>query len=65
MNSETKTGMGRGTLYLMVAAGVFLVSGYVIHFWLGRYLGPESYGLFGIVLALMTIADLLLISGWP
>jgi len=65
MNSETKTGMGRGTLYLMVAAGVFLVSGYVIHFWLGRYLGPEKYGLFGIVLALMTIADLLLISGWP
>lgn len=65
MNSETKTGMGRGTLYLMVAAGVFLVSGYVTHFWLGRYLGPEKYGLFGIVLALMTIADLLLISGWP
>lgn len=65
MDSETKTGMGRGTLYLMVAGGVLLVSGYAVHFGLGRYLGPESYGVFGIVLALMTITDILLTSGWP
>lgn len=65
MNNESKIGMGRGTLYLMVASGVFLVSGYVIHVGLGRYLGPESYGVFGVVLGLMMIADLLLTSGWP
>jgi stage V sporulation protein B len=60
-----KVGMGRGTLYLMAANGIFLVSGYIIHFGLGRYLGPEAYGLFGVVLYLMTTVNLFLTSGFP
>ena len=50
--------MGRGTLYLMIASAIFLVSSYVVHFGLGRHLGPEDYGLFGVVLALMTTINL-------
>lgn len=65
MKHTTKAGMGRGTLYLMIANGVFLVSGHIIHFGLGRYLGPEVYGLFGVVLYLMTTVNLLLTSGFP
>jgi stage V sporulation protein B len=57
--------MGRGTLYLMISNGVFLLSSYIIHFGLGRYLGPEVYGLFGVVLYLMTTVNLLLTSGFP
>lgn len=57
--------MGRGTLYLMIANTVFLISGYVIHIGLGRYLGPETYGIFGVVLALMSTTTLILISGFP
>lgn len=63
--NQVKTGMGRGTLYLMLASGVFLATGYVIHFGLGRYLGPEIYGIFGVVLALMSTVHLLLTTGFP
>lgn len=62
---RTKAGVGRGTFYLMIANGVFLLSSYIIHFGLGRYLGPEVYGLFGVVLYLMATANLLLTSGFP
>lgn len=65
MDNKTREGMGRGTLYLMIANTVFLVSGYAIHFGLGRYLGPEAYGIYGIVLSLMTTINLLLTTGFP
>lgn len=65
MRHRTKAGMGRGTLYLMIANGVFLISGYIIHFGLARYLGLEIYGAFGVVLYLMAIVNLLLTSGFP
>lgn len=57
--------MGKGTLYLTMATGVSLLVGYVIHFWLGRYLGPVDYGMFGVVLSLMTIVNIFLTSGFP
>jgi len=57
--------LGRGTLYLMLAQGVFLASGYLVHAGLGRILGPQQYGTFGVVIALVTIFNLLLTSGFP
>jgi len=57
--------MAKGTLYLMIANGVFAISGYIIHFVLGRYLGPSEYGVFGIVLAMITNVTALLTSGFP
>jgi O-antigen/teichoic acid export membrane protein len=57
--------MAKGTLYLMIANGLFALVGYIIHFWLGRSLGPVEYGTFGVVLALMTTIDLLITSGIP
>ena len=57
--------MGRGTLYLMLAHAVYLASSYAIHFGLGRYLGPEAYGTYGVVLALMTTVNLFLTTGFP
>jgi stage V sporulation protein B len=60
-----KTRMGRGTLYLMIAQAVFLVGGYIIHFGLGRYLGPGSYGVFGVVLSLVVAVSVPLQSGLP
>lgn len=55
--------MGKGTAYLMAAQLTFLLSGYIIHFGLGRFLGPEEYGLFGIILSLLTITEIVLIRG--
>jgi len=65
MNNVAKVGMGRGTLYLMIANGIMFVVGYIIHFGLGRHLGPEDYGTFGVVLALMTVVNIFLTSGFP
>ena len=42
---------------------IFLISGYAIHFGLGRYLGPELYGTFGVIIALLTINEMLLKKG--
>lgn len=58
-------GLIKGTAYLTAANLCFFLSGYAIHFGLGRYLGPEDYGLFGVVLALMNVATLILVSGFP
>jgi O-antigen/teichoic acid export membrane protein len=55
--------IARGTVYLMIAQLLFVISGYVIHFGLGRFLGPEEYGLFGIILSLITIIEVILIRG--
>ena len=50
-----KKALARGTIYLMSAQLIFLISSYAVHFGLGRYLGPELYGTFGIILSLLTI----------
>lgn len=55
--------LARGTVYLMSAQLVFLISSYAIHFGLGRYLGPELYGTFGIILSLLTICKVLVEPG--
>jgi len=57
--------MGRGTLYLIIASGAFILASYIIHFGLGRYLGPADYGTFGVILALMSTVNLFLTSGVP
>jgi len=61
MDSHTS----RGTIYLIAASGIFFISGYAIHLGLGRYLGPEEYGTFGVTLTLMTAVNLLVGSGIP
>jgi O-antigen/teichoic acid export membrane protein len=60
-----KTPLGRGTIYLMFAQFILLVSGYAIHVGLGRFLGPASYGIFGIVIYLLTFFQDFLRYGIP
>ena len=65
MKTEPKTNIGRGTLYLMAANVIFLISGYVIHFGLGRYWTEGEYGTFGVILSIMTSLNFLLTTGFP
>ncbi|HLC56231.1 MAG TPA: flippase [Candidatus Nanoarchaeia archaeon] len=60
MESATK-----GTIYLIIAQIVMIISGYLTHFVLGRYLGPESYGTYGLILTIATTLNLILTSGIP
>lgn len=57
--------MRYGLLYLSISSSLFLISGYIINIWLGRYLGPMSYGVYGIVISLMSIINLVQTTGLP
>ena len=47
--------MGHGTIYLMVAELMFVLSGWIIHIGSKRVLGLTDYGIFGILLSLLTL----------
>lgn len=57
--------IGRGTLYFTLANAVFLASGFVIRFWLARYLGPVEFGIYGVVIGLMEMWNNFLMNGLP
>ncbi len=57
--------MAKGTMYILAAQIVFMASGYVIHFGLGRMLGPELYGIYGVMLSLIAITTIILTAGIP
>ncbi len=58
-----KQALAKGTIYLMSAQLIFLISSYAVHFGLGRYLGPELYGAFGVIMVLLTTSRVLVESG--
>lgn len=49
----------------MASSAVFMLSGYAIHFGLGRWLGTGIYGPFALVIALISSINLLLTTGFP
>jgi len=55
--------MGKGILYIMISRIIWVLSGFVIHVGLGRFLGPKLYGIFGIILSLVSIIYIVLSSG--
>lgn len=57
--------IAKGTLYLGMAQLLFLISSYAIHIGLGRMLGPELYGMYAVVVSLVTVVNLILTTGIP
>ena len=55
--------MGKGTFYLLIAEVMFVVSGWAIHIGAGRILGREYYGIFVILLSLLTLYRIFLQTG--
>lgn len=60
-----KTNVTKGTFYLTIASIIFMLSGYIINIWLGRFLGPNLYGTFGIIISLVTVINLTQTAGLP
>ena len=60
-----KQNVTQGTIYLMLAQAAFVASGYAIHIGLARLLGPSEYGIYAVVIALMTMVNLILTTGIP
>ena len=55
--------MGIGTIYLMISGVMFSASNYLIHIFLARFLGAETYGLFGVLMSLYLINRAFLNTG--
>jgi stage V sporulation protein B len=59
------THIARGAIFLTISSLIFIVSGYIINIWLGRYLGPAEYGIYGIIISLVSIINITQTSGIP
>jgi O-antigen/teichoic acid export membrane protein len=55
----------RGAATLSLAQGLFVLAGYILNVVLARYLGPGAYGVYGVVISLLTIVNLMQTQGVP
>jgi|GEM_PF-3136839 len=55
--------MSRGLVNILISRLIFVLSGYVVHIFMARLLGPVSYGVFGICIAIITVCHVFLGSG--
>jgi stage V sporulation protein B len=54
-----------GVVLIGLSNVLFIIVGYLTNIWLGRYLGPEQYGVYGVLTALMTAMNIMQVSGIP
>lgn len=52
-----------GTIYLTLSSFIFIVTGYFINVWLGRFLGPTDYGNYGVIIGLISLVNMIQTSG--
>lgn len=57
--------IARSALWVTVSEIIFNLSGYVIHSFVGRILGPADYGRYGLVVTLTTMVIILIGNGIP
>ena len=55
--------MLKGTIYFTIRQLIFVVTNFILHAYLGRKLGPELYGIFGVISAIIIISDFVLSKG--
>lgn len=60
-----KNNLLSSTSFLLLSSIIFVVSGYLIHIWLGKELGPIEYGIYGVIISLMTTVNIIQSSGLP
>ncbi len=57
--------VSKGFVYMMSTELVVMISNYLIHIGLARYLGAEDYGLFGVLMSMYLINRAFLNTGLP
>ncbi|MAG21794.1 MAG: hypothetical protein CL943_00615 [Candidatus Diapherotrites archaeon] len=54
----------KGSMYLLVSRIIFFLTGYLLYLALGRFLlTPEQFGVFGVVIGLVSITNVVLVRG--
>lgn len=59
------TQLPRGALYLSFGQGVFVLSGYILHMILGRWLAPSMFGVFGVTMTVLGWLEITVNNGVP
>ncbi len=54
-----------GAFYLTVSSMLSILLGYFLNVWLGRYLGPAGYGIYGVIISLVSIINTTQSAGLP
>lgn len=57
--------LAKSTVWLIISELIFNLSGYFIHSFVGRILGPADYGRYGLVVTLTTMVIILIGNGIP
>jgi stage V sporulation protein B len=52
-------------IYLTLSSIVFMISSYLMNIFLGRFLGPEAYGKYGIIITIISIIGLIQTNSLP
>ncbi len=55
----------RGMLLLTITSGVYIASGYAITVWLAHHLGPNDFGRYSVVAAIITLVNITVARGVP
>lgn len=55
----------RGALYLSLGQGAFVLSGYILHMILGRWLTPALFGVFGVTMTVLVWVEITVNNGVP
>ncbi len=61
----SKQHLAKSVFWLTVSEIIYNISGYIIHSGVGRILGPEDYGRYGLVITLTTMIIILIGNGIP
>lgn len=63
--SDTDKHLPRGAFYVAMGQGVFLLTGYLLHAFLARWLTPSQYGIFGVSMVVLGWAEITVNNGVP
>ncbi|HAR99730.1 MAG: Polysaccharide biosynthesis protein [Candidatus Moranbacteria bacterium GW2011_GWC2_37_73] len=61
----TSKNLAKSTMWLIASEIIFNLSGYIIHSFVGRILGPADYGRYGLVVTMTTMIIILIGNGIP
>lgn len=65
MTTELDRQLPKGTLYVSLGQGAFLLSGYVLQMILARWLGPSLFGVFVVVMNVLVWVEITVNNGVP